>query len=91
MDPRHPRHITHARNIVSLPYINNLNAYESIYIYMQSTQNKVHTHDSYRTVTFNNYIPINGQSTIYNKDSRESLKITKSTMGHDTMPFNPYH
>ena len=27
---------------------------------MQSTQNKVHTHDSYITVTFNNYISING-------------------------------
>ena len=33
------------------------------------------------------YIP----STIYNKDSRESLKITKSTVGHDTVPFNPFH
>ena len=29
------------------------------------------------------------RSTIYNKDSRESLKITKSTVGHDTVAFNP--
>ena len=28
-------------------------------------------------------------STIYNKDSRESLKITHTTVGHDTVPFNP--
>ena len=27
------QHITHARNIVSLPYINHPNAYESIYNY----------------------------------------------------------
>ena len=26
---------------------------------------------------------------LYNTDSRESLKITKSTVGHDTIPFNP--
>ena len=25
---------------------------------------------------------------LYNTDSRESLKITKSTLGHDTIPFN---
>ena len=75
---------------------------------MQSVQNKVHRHDSYITVTFNNYIyiyilghkkfaykPIYQSmvllyiwSTIYNKDSRESLKITKSTVGHDTVPCN---
>ena len=78
---------------------------------MQSVQNKVHRHDSYITVTFNNYIyiyiyilghkkfaykPIYQSmvllyiwSTIYNKDSRESLKITHTTVGHDTVPFNP--
>ena len=57
---------------------------------MQSVQNKVRTHDNYITVTFNNYISINGL-VIYNKDSRESFKTTKSTVGHDTMPFYPYH
>ena len=76
---------------------------------MQSVQNKVHTHDSYIIVTFNNYIyvyvlghkefaykPIYQsmvllyiRSTIYNKDSRESLKITHTTVGHNTVPFNP--
>ena len=34
-------------------------------------------------------ISINGL-VIYNKGSRESLKITKSTVGHDTVPFYPY-
>ena len=72
---------------------------------MQSVQNKVHTHGTYIIVTFNNYIYVLGHKefackpiynisinglVIYNKGSRESLKITKSTVGHDTVPFYPY-
>ena len=66
---------------------------------------KVHAHNIYITVIFNNgislaiknlhvnpYMIYQSMVLLYiNKDSRESLKITKSTVGHDTVPFNPYH